>query len=387
VTTRGRARVTGAAGATTATGVPPERVRVDLGPRSYDVVVGAGILSGLGTALRELGGGRRALLVADSGVAASYGATVGEALRAAGLEVLAATVPAGERSKSLRQAERLYDAAIAGGCDRGSWVVAVGGGVVGDLAGFLAATLFRGVALCQVPTTLLALVDSSVGGKVAVNHRLGKNLIGAFHQPRLCWGDVATLATLPRRELRCGLAEVVKHGVMADARYLDEVERAVPRLLARDPQALAAAVAGSVRIKAAVVAGDEREESGARQCLNLGHTVGQALEAVAGYGRLHHGEAVAVGLVAAGEIALRQGLWSPAEQARLVRLLRAIGLPTRLPAGTSLEALLAAMVRDKKTRDGQLRWVLPVRTGEVAVGQSVPEATVRAVLADMEAVA
>jgi 3-dehydroquinate synthase len=357
-----------------------ERVRVDLGERGYDVVVGAGILPGLGATLAGLGRGGRAFVVADSGVAARYGDAVCGSLAAAGLEVVRATVPAGERSKSLRQAGRLYDAAIAGGCDRGSWVVAVGGGVVGDLAGFVAATLFRGVAFCQVPTTLLAQVDASVGGKVAVNHRLGKNLIGAFHQPRVCWADVTTLATLPGRELRSGLAEVVKHGVMADAAYLAEVERAVPRLLGRDPAALAAAVAGSVRIKAAVVAGDEREESGARERLNLGHTTAHALEAVAGYGRIRHGEAVAIGLVAAGEIALRQGLWSAGEQERLVRLLAAIGLPTRLPGGVGADSLLAAMARDKKTRDGRLRWVLPVRAGEVRVGQAVPAPTVREVL-------
>jgi 3-dehydroquinate synthase len=222
---------------------------------------------------------------------------------------------------------------------------------------------------------------------VAVDHRLGKNLIGAFHQPRLCWGDVATLATLPRRELRCGLAEVIKHGVMADAAYLDEVEAALPRALAADPAVLARIVVGSVRIKAAVVAGDEREETGARQCLNLGHTLGQALESVAGYGRLHHGEAVAVGLVAAGELALRQGSgWTARDQERLLRLLRATRLPTRLPAGIARERLLAAMYRDKKTRAGQLRWVLPVRTGAVAVGQAVPEATVLEVLAQLGAV-
>ncbi len=365
-----------------------ERVRVALGERSYDVVVGAGILAGLGEALTALGRGRRALVVSDAGVASRYGAPAADSLARAGFATVRATVPAGERSKSLRQAARLYDAAIAGGLDRGAWVVAVGGGVVGDLAGFVAATLFRGVAFCQVPTTLLAQVDASVGGKVAVNHPLGKNLIGAFHQPRLCWGDVATLATLPRRELRCGLAEVIKHGMMADAAYLDEVEAALPRALAGDPAVLARVVAGSVRIKAAVVAGDEREESGARQCLNLGHTVGQALEAVAGYGRLHHGEAVAVGLVAAGEIALRQGTgWAARDQERLVGLLRAAGLPTRMPAGIGREDLLAAMVRDKKTLAGQLRWVLPLRTGAVAVGQLVPEPVVREVLADVGAAA
>lgn len=365
-----------------------ERVRVALGERGYDVVVGAGILGGLGEALAALGHGRRVLLVSDAGVVSRYGAAAAESLARAGFTAVPATVPAGERSKSLRQAARLYDAAIAGGLDRGSWVVAVGGGVVGDLAGFVAATLFRGVAFCQVPTTLLAQVDASVGGKVAVNHPLGKNLIGAFHQPRLCWGDVATLATLPRRELRCGLAEVIKHGLMADAAYLDEVEAALPRALAADPAVLARVVAGSVRIKAAVVAGDEREESGARQCLNLGHTLGQALEAVAGYGRLHHGEAVAIGLVAAGEIARRQGSgWGEPDQARLLRLLKAARLPTRLPAGIGREQLLAAMAHDKKTRAGQLRWVLPLRAGAVAVGQAVPEATVRAVLADLGAAA
>jgi 3-dehydroquinate synthase len=361
------------------------RVPVPLGERSYDVVIGEGILPELGAALAGLGGGRRALLVADAAVAATYGAQAAASLAAAGLAVVPAVVPSGERSKSLRQAERLYGLAIAGGCDRASWVVAVGGGVVGDLAGFVAATLHRGVRFCQVPTTLLAQVDASVGGKVAVNHRLGKNLIGAFHQPRLCWADVATLATLPARELRSGLAEVVKHGVIADAAYLAEMTAAAPRLLARDPAALVRAVAGSCRIKAAVVAADEREESGLRSHLNFGHTVGHALETVLGYRRLRHGEAVAIGMVAAGAIAEALGLWSAADQRALRELLAALRLPVRLPAGVRADELLQVLARDKKARDGRVRWVLPVRPGQVTLTADVPDDLVRAVLAQLGA--
>lgn len=363
------------------------RVRVEAGAAPYDVTVGNGILRDLGGELRGLGGGQTAFVVADAAVAERYGSVAATSLRGAGYDVVLAEVRSGERSKSLRQAERLYDRAIERGCDRGSWVVALGGGVVGDLAGFVAATLYRGVRLCQVPTTLLSQVDASVGGKVAVNHRLGKNLVGAFHQPRLCWADVATLASLPRREIRSGLAEVVKHAIIADAAYFAEVERDVPHLLARHPDALARAVEGSVRIKAAVVAADPREETGARQCLNLGHTVGQALEVVAGYGRLHHGEAIAIGLVAAGEIALRQGLWSQPAQDRLLGLLAAVGLPSRVPADVAAGDLLDAMGRDKKVRDRHVKWVLPARIGEVRTGCEVPKAVAREVLVALGAVA
>jgi shikimate kinase/3-dehydroquinate synthase len=350
----------------------------------YDVWVGAGLSRAVGPSLAALGGGRRALVVADAGVAGTHAATVVESLRRSGFEAAQAVVPAGEESKSLAQAERLYGAALDAGLDRRGWIVAVGGGVAGDLAGFVAATFLRGVAFVPVPTTLLAQVDASVGGKVAVNLARGKNLVGAFHRPRAVFADVAALATLPDGELRSGLAEVVKHGILGDADYYLRVRASARELAARDPRALAEVVAGSVRIKAAVVAEDEREESGARMALNLGHTLAHAVEAVAGYGAWRHGEAVAVGLCAAGRLALRRGLWDAAEEADVEDLLGRLGLPTRL-GGLPADLLLAAMRYDKKARGGRLRWVLPERLGRVAVRDDVAEAEVLSVLRELGA--
>jgi 3-dehydroquinate synthase len=360
------------------------RVRVDLGPRSYTVAVGAGILDGLGAAVARLGPGRRALVVADAAVAATYGAAARQSLEGAGLTAALATLPSGEASKTLGETARLYDAALDAGLDRRSWIVAVGGGVTGDVAGFAAATFLRGVPFVQVPTTLLAQVDASVGGKVAVDHPRGKNLIGAFHQPSLVWADVATLDTLPAGELRSGLAEAVKHGVLADAGYLAMLRRRAAVLLAGDREALARVVAGSVRIKAAVVAADEREEGGPRSHLNLGHTVGHALEAALDFGGLRHGEAVAIGMVAAGRLALGRGLWSEAWQAELVDLLGRLGLPTAIPA-VSAARIMGALKLDKKSREGRVRWVLPVRPGAVTLCDAVEPAEVGRLLLSMGA--
>lgn len=347
----------------------------------YDVLAGSGLLPALGPVVAALGPGRRALVVADAAVAATHARAVLESLGSAGFRAGLAEVPSGEASKSLAQAERLYDAALDAGLDRQGWVVAVGGGVVGDLAGFVAATLLRGVAFVPVPTTLLAQVDASVGGKVAVNLPRGKNLVGAFHRPRVVVADSATLATLPEGELRSGLAEVVKHGVLAGAAYYRLVRDRAQALLGREASALSEVVAGSVRIKAAVVAADEREETGARMALNLGHTLAHAVETVAGYGTWRHGEAVAVGLCAAGRLALRRGLWNAGEEAQMEQLLARFGLPTRLD-GLPADALLAAMRVDKKSAAGRLRWILPLAPGRVEVFSDVPESDVLATLAE-----
>lgn len=354
------------------------RVRVDLGPRSYDVHIGVDTLPQLGEAVAAAGPGRRALLVADGAVANTHAPLVASALHAAGIETHLILIPPGEGSKTLDGAARLYDACLECGLDRQSFIVALGGGVVGDLAGFVAATYMRGLPFVQVPTTLLAQVDASVGGKVAVNHPKAKNLIGAFHQPQLVWCDVQTLQTLPAAELSAGLAEAVKHGVLADARYYHFLWRQRERIQACDGAALTRVVSGSVRIKARVVAGDEREVSGPRMALNLGHTLGHALEAVAGYGVLRHGEAVAIGMVAAGRLALARGMWSHRLQGELEKTLQGLGLPVRLPSPLPARELLAAMSHDKKAVSGQLRWILPRRPGEVAI---VPDVTVEEVLA------
>jgi 3-dehydroquinate synthase len=374
-----------------------QRVRVRLGPRSYDVHIGWEILPELGRAMAALGLGPRALIVADGNVADSHAPLCASALHAAGLQTHLVVVPPGEGSKTLRGAERLYDACLDCGLDRSSCIVALGGGVVGDLAGFVAATYMRGVDFVQVPTTLLAQIDASVGGKVAVDHPRGKNLIGAFHQPRLVWCDVRLLHTLPAAEFAAGMAEAVKHGILGSPRYYAFVRRHHAELLAHRPEALIRLVAGSVRIKAAVVAADERERwvppaaasqgrPRSRMVLNLGHTLAHALEAVAGFGALRHGEAVAIGLVAAGRLALGRGLWSPRWQAELEQTLQALRLPVRIP-GLPLAELLAAMRVDKKAVGGVLRYILPVRPGEVAICEDVRPEELAAVLTGMGAAA
>jgi 3-dehydroquinate synthase len=345
------------------------RVRVDLGARSYDVHVGMDTLPLLGRAVAAAGPGRKALLVADGSVADTHAPLAASSLHAAGIATHLVLVPPGEGSKTLEGAMRLYEACLDCGLDRQSFVVALGGGVVGDLAGFVAATYMRGLPFVQVPTTLLAQVDASVGGKVAVDHPRAKNLIGAFHQPRLVWCDVSTLGTLPAAELSAGMAEAVKTGLLGNARYYRFLRRERRRILERDGPTLARVVAGAVRVKAAIVAADEREETGARMVLNLGHTLGHAVEAVAGYGTVRHGEAVAVGMVAAGRLALARGLWSPRWQREMEETLAGLELPVGLPLPLSARELLAAMMHDKKVVAGRMRWVLPRRPGEVVVAE------------------
>jgi 3-dehydroquinate synthase len=299
----------------------------------------------------------------------------------AGIETNIAVVPAGESSKSLAQASRLYDALVDHAADRSTLIVAVGGGVIGDLAGFLAATFARGLPLIMVPTTLLAQVDSSVGGKVGINHPGAKNLIGAFHQPIGVWIDTHTLQTLPDRELRSGLAEVVKYGVILDAELFAMLEHDAGEILGRDDRALCDIVIRSCRLKTAVVVEDEQEVTGLRAVLNFGHTIGHAVEAVAGYdGRYLHGEAVAVGMVAESRLAERLGWIDGDVVDRLRRLLERFGLPLSAPE-LDPERLLDAMRRDKKNRAGRLRFVLPRSIGKVELTEAVGDNDVRAVLA------
>ncbi len=348
------------------------RVHVELGPRSYDIVVTSNGWDGLGAFAYSLlkddrpgAGAPRAVGVSESRVE-SLGlvADCKRSLERAGVECEWVIVPAGEPSKSLEQTALLYDALAAFKADRRCGVIALGGGVIGDLAGFAASTYNRGLPLVMVPTTLLAQVDSSVGGKVGVNHKLAKNVIGAFHQPRGVWIDVALLSTLPERTFRAGLAEVVKYGVILDAAFFEELERDRDRILGRDPQALARIVAHSCLLKARVVEQDEREETGLRAILNFGHTIGHAIESVAGYGVYEHGEAVAIGMAAETRLAQNLGWVSHVELERLTALLEAFALPTRFE-GLESEALIAAMTRDKKNRGGKIRFVLPKAIGRV----------------------
>jgi 3-dehydroquinate synthase len=355
-------------------------VRVSLGPRSYPIRIAPGLLARLGRECAGLGLGQRCAILTDANVGRLYARPAQRALTAAGFQPLLITVPAGETAKSLATVRSCYDQLAAHRLERQSFVVALGGGVVGDLAGFVAATYLRGIAVVQVPTTLLAQVDSSVGGKVGVNLKAGKNLVGAFHQPRRVLCDLDTLRTLPERELRAGLAEVIKYGIICDARLFAQLERDLPKLLRRDPRTLARVIARCCQIKADVVGQDETE-TGRRAILNFGHTIGHGLEAISRYGRYLHGEAIAIGQVAAARLSTRlQGLPEAAAE-RVARLFERAGLPTtvRLTA-PQRRSLWAAMRLDKKVRSGEIKFVLARRIGAVVPNCRVDEAEVNAVL-------
>lgn len=355
-----------------------DMVRVELGPRSYDIAVTSGDCVGLGPFARARLRGDFAFIVADDNVA-THAQRAEDALGSAGLRTARALLPPGESHKSLASAARLYDLLAENQADRQTAIVAVGGGVIGDLAGFVAATYNRGLPLLMVPTTLLAMVDSSVGGKVGVNHPRGKNLIGAFHQPAGVWIDTDALATLPDREYQSGLAEVVKYGVILDADFFGWLEAHAEAILAREPAAIRHVVATCCRLKAGIVEKDEREETGLRAVLNYGHTFAHAFETVGGYGTWLHGEAVAAGMICASRLAERRRLIDGALTERQVHLLTTFGLPTA-PRDWPAKDLLAAMRIDKKSLAGRMRFVLPRRLGEVALFDDVPEEDVRAVL-------
>jgi 3-dehydroquinate synthase len=357
-------------------------VRVDLGARSYDIVVEPGALGSVGPRLRALGVGSRAAVISDQPIRRLYGKPVADSLDEAGFSVTAVDVPEGESAKSLAVAEECWNALLDAGLDRTSTVLALGGGAVGDVAGFVAGTYMRGVNFVQLPTTVLAQVDASSGGKTAIDHPKAKNLIGVFHQPRLVLVDPLTAGTLPEREFRSGLAEIVKHGVVLEAAYFAEVEAHATGLLARETATLVRIVAGSCRLKATVVERDEREAA-LRAVLNYGHTVGHALEAASGYGRWTHGEAVSLGMVAEARLAERLGLAAHDVTERQERLLVALGLPVRT-GPIDVDAVLAAMRRDKKSRDGIVPFVLAPRIGEFRIVSDVPAGQVRAALEGMQ---
>jgi 3-dehydroquinate synthase len=319
--------------------------------------------------------GKHGVIITDTNVERRYAGVLYEALSKAGITTEVLTVPAGEASKSLRQANRLFEKLPTLGLDRQSFIIALGGGVVGDLAGFVAASYLRGIALVQVPTSLLAQVDSSVGGKVGVNLPRGKNLVGAFHQPRLVLADIDTLATLPERELRSGFAEVIKHGAIRDAGFFEWLEQEYTRALALDPDAVAHMVRRCCEIKAEVVSADERE-SGLRAILNFGHTLGHAMEALSEYVGLLHGEAIAMGMCCAARLSVKRAGLNETEAARLRDLIAGSGLPTRLGTAFKLEQLLEATRLDKKARDGKLRFVLLKRLGEAVVSDAVTDADI-----------
>jgi shikimate kinase/3-dehydroquinate synthase len=353
-------------------------LRVELGDRAYPIEVGSGLI-GDPERYRPYIRGARAALVTSETVAPLYLSRVSGALRAAGAEVLEVVLPDGEENKGWANLNRIFDAMLAARCDRDTTVVALGGGVVGDMAGFAAAVYQRGVPFIQVPTTLLAQVDSSVGGKTGINHPLGKNMIGAFHQPQVVIADVDTLRTLPLRELRAGVAEVVKHGFIRDPVFVNWMESSIESLVMGDAEALTHSVVRSCEIKAAVVGSDERE-GGLRAILNFGHTFGHAIESGLGYGQWVHGEAVAAGMVMGADLSVRAGMLSAQDAARVPALLARAGLPVAGPAALSAGRYLELMAVDKKAAGGRIRFVLLEKVGSAVVRGDLPEALVRATL-------
>jgi len=369
----------------------PEIVKVNLGARSYDIVIGRGVANSLGERIVALRPGAKTFIVTDENVARHILPAVTQTLGRVGVKTDSIVVPPGESSKSFPVFERVCEAIVGARIERGDLVIALGGGVIGDLAGFAAAVVRRGLDYVQVPTTLLAQVDSSVGGKTAIDSAHGKNLIGAFHQPILVIADTALLDTLPIREFRAGYAEMAKYGLLGDAAFFDWLDANWKEVFAGGESsegfARDHAIAVSCRAKAAIVARDERE-TGDRQLLNLGHTFGHALEAACGYSeRLLHGEAIAIGMALAFEFsAARQGLCAKAEAARVVRHLAAAGLPTRIqsisPPLPSIDELMALIAQDKKIKRGRLTFILVRGIGDAFIETGVDAAEVRMFLSE-----
>jgi 3-dehydroquinate synthase len=358
-------------------------ITVNLGSRSYPIVIGAGVLREVGARLRALGAGAKVALVSDPKVLALHGGPVAGSLKAESFEVSIIELPEGEAAKTLATAESAWERCLEAGLDRGSTLLALGGGAVGDLTGFVAATYMRGIAFVQLPTTLLAQVDASIGGKVAIDHPKAKNLIGAFYQPRLVVIDPETLLTLPDRDYRSGLAEVIKHGIILDADYFADLEAHVGEILSRDLPTLERIVTGSCRLKAGVVEADERE-AGLRSILNYGHTVGHAIEALTGYERWAHGEAVSLGIIVAAALAQRLSIATAETRERQIALLERASLPVTFKEPEP-QAILEALGRDKKARDGRVPFVLAPRIGEARLFFDIPAADVLAAISEVQA--
>ncbi len=363
-----------------------DRLRVELGERAYDILIGPNLIAQAGEHILPLMRRKQAVIVTDEIVAKPLLAPLRQGLDAAGITHSTVILPPGEGTKDLGHFGRLVDDILACSIERGTMLVALGGGVVGDIAGFAAATVLRGIDFVQIPTTLLAQVDSSVGGKTAINTAAGKNLVGAFYQPRLVLADTGAMATLPRRELLAGYAEVVKYGLIADAEFFNWLEAEGSKVCELDPAALNHAVLTSCRMKAEIVAGDERETGDSRALLNFGHTFGHALEAETGFGdALLHGEAVALGMVLAFDFAARLGIASGQDATRVRRHIERMGLPSELNgkglAGKA-DRLLAHMGKDKKVRDGRITLILPRRIGDAYVMREAKSDDLRAFLTE-----
>jgi 3-dehydroquinate synthase len=342
-----------------------QQIQVSLAERSYPIFIGTNTLEDLAVKLTsQATPWSHAAIIADVHISDSIASRIRKNLETVGKRTTSIVIPSGEESKSVAMLSRIWEQMMHGRTDRKSLVFAIGGGVVGDLAGFAASSYMRGLRFVQVPTTLLAMVDSSVGGKTGINLPEAKNMIGAFWQPDAVWIDTQSLDSLPEREYRSGLAEVVKYGVILDQKFFEYLEENAAAIIARSPEHVQAIVRRSCELKAQVVSQDERETTGLRAILNYGHTFGHAIEATTSYGKYLHGEAIAIGMTMAGRLACRMGLWSDIHYSRQSALLQTLGLPIALEEFTG-EQLLAAMQRDKKTENGMLNFILPTKIGHV----------------------
>ncbi|MDF5726944.1 MAG: 3-dehydroquinate synthase [Rhizonema sp. PD38] len=360
-------------------------INVNLPQQSYEIAIAPSSLDQLGEHMAALKLGKKVLLVSNPMIFKHYGERAIASLKPHGFDVTSCTLPPGERYKTLNSVQKIYDAALENRLERSSTMVALGGGVIGDMTGFAAATWLRGINVVQIPTTLLAMVDSAIGGKTGVNHPQGKNLIGAFHQPRLVLIDPFVLKTLPMREFRAGMAEVIKYGIIWDAQLFAQMEESkrLDQLRCLKPELINTILTNSCQAKADVVSKDEKE-AGLRAILNYGHTIGHAVESLTGYRVVNHGEAVAIGMVAAGQIAVELEMWQKAEAERQHALIQKTGLPTQLPTGVDIEAIIEALQTDKKVLEGKVRFILPTQLGAVTITDQVPSDTIRQVLQKMQ---
>jgi 3-dehydroquinate synthase len=362
------------------------KIRVDLPQNAYDIAIAPNSLETIGEQLQPLNLGKKVLLISNPAIFKHYGERVQKALEGVGFTVVTHLIPPGERYKTLKSIQKVYDTALQNRLERSSTFIALGGGVIGDMTGFAASSWLRGVNFVQVPTSLLAMVDAAIGGKTGVNHPQGKNLIGAFYQPKLVAIDPLVLKTLHPREFRAGMAEAIKYGVIWDGDLFDRLE-AAKRLDSyhfTDKELLQIILQRSCQAKAEVVSQDEKE-AGLRAILNYGHTIGHAVESLTGYRQINHGEAVGIGMVAAGSIALQLGLWSDRDADRQNALIEKTGLPTKIPADIPAEGILETLKSDKKVKDGKVRFILPDRIGSVKISDRVGEAEIRNAIVNCQA--
>jgi 3-dehydroquinate synthase len=343
-----------------------QKIRVELGKRSYNIMIGPMILKDIGKTLKKFEFSNKVALISNPTVYNLYGKTISESLKDSGYDLIEILLPDGEEYKSLASTGKIYEALLKAKLDRKSALIALGGGVIGDITGFAASTYMRGIDFIQVPTTLLAQVDSSVGGKTGVNHPLGKNMIGAFWQPRFVWIDLATLKTLPQREVLSGLGEVIKYGVIWDEEFFAYLENNRDKILQLDPGALTHIISRSCEIKAEVVSKDERE-AGLRAILNYGHTIGHAIETITGYKKYLHGEAVCIGMYLEAKLSQQIGLLEEKAVARIKALIDSYGLPSEMPGEIEINDLMEKMQIDKKTVGGKMHFVLPEKVGSVRI--------------------